>query len=589
MIPTSTNLEPTSSKTDDVISEDKISKDLFKEKDSYQQATNEQRSIVNDIYSAYMGKMENVKKLPYKSQESIPKLRTEIAYIVPFIFSGNPEIEIEGEGEEDKPIAGVLEKIANYRLQTIPQAYEKIEAWVKQSVTFGTSLLKVNWKFETETQDDGQGNTYQTPVKDEPDLEVPNILDCFYNPIIPDVECQGSIIFRAVLPIDQVKENPAYDFESKEMNEDGTPKLNRERVSSSTLSSNQYDSNQQIQGDSISLQKAGEGTIEVYERITRDRIQTVCEGKEKMVLRDKPWNYGFINAVKLVHEPNCIPNRFDGLGVGQNTLGLGKMYYQAFNQSLEGVKLCNNPMFLFKKGANIDTRQLVSKPGGGISVDGDGPLNNNIMPLQFQDITNGAIELTNKIEDEHKRASGANDMMQGSASNKTLGQDQLASTYSSNRFELIQRRFKQALADVANMIIMMELENLQSPDAQILRIFPAEMRPQIFQLLITEGKDVKFNIRVKGDTTIAKNKDIQIKQLIDWYNLFGAILPPENQMEAARKILELRGIDDVDKLVPDPQQFAQQQMMQQQQQQAIDAGAMPPTNQMNMQPQQPQI
>jgi hypothetical protein len=582
MTPISNNTEPGIETTS---SEDKIIKDLFQEKDSYQQATNEQRSIVNDIYSAYMGKMENVKKLPYKSQESIPKLRTEIAYIVPFIFSGNPEIEIEGEGEEDKPIAGVLEKIANYRLQTIPQAYEKIESWVKQSVTFGTSLLKVNWKFET--QDNGDGTA--TPIKDEPDIEVPNLLDCFYNPIIPDIECQGSIIFRAVLPIDQVKNNPVYDFESKEVNEDGTPKLNRERVSSSTLSSNQYDSNQQIQGDSISLQKAGEGTIEVYERITRNRIQTVCEGKERMVLRDKPWNYGFINAVKLVHEPNCIPNRFDGLGVGQNTLGLGKMYYQAFNQSLEGVKLCNNPMFLFKKGANIDTRQLVSKPGGGISVEGDGPLNNNIMPLQFQDITNGAIELTNKIEDEHKRASGANDMMQGAASNKTLGQDQLASTYSSNRFELIQRRFKQALSDVANMIILMEIENLQSPDAQILRIFPAEMRPQIFQLLITEGKDVKFNIKVKGDTTIAKNKDIQIKQLIDWYNLFGAILPPEYQMEAARKILELRGIDELDKLVPDPQQFAQQQMMMQQQQQAIDAGMMPPTNQMNMQPQQPQV
>jgi hypothetical protein len=183
MTPILNNTEPGIETTS---SEDKIIKDLFTEKDSYQQATNEQRSIVNDIYSAYMGKMENVKKLPYKSQESIPKLRTEIAYIVPFIFSGNPEIEIEGEGEEDKPIAGVLEKIANYRLQTIPQAYEKIESWVKQSVTFGTSLMKVNWKFET--QDNGDGTA--TPIKDEPDLEVPNLLDCFYNPIIPDVECQ---------------------------------------------------------------------------------------------------------------------------------------------------------------------------------------------------------------------------------------------------------------------------------------------------------------------------------------------------------------------------------------------------------------
>jgi hypothetical protein len=555
---TTTTNEPLSSPSeepkDDLNIEKRIIDQLFKEKDTYQKATNEQRSTINDIYSAYMGKMENVKKLPYKSQESIPKLRTETSYIVPFIFSGNPEIEVEGEGEEDKSISQVIEKIINYRLDTIPQAYEKVEAWVKQSVAFGTSLLKVNWKFETQKNPDGT----ETPVKDEPELEVPNILDCFYNPIIPDVERQVSIIFRAVLPVDQVKNNPVYDFT------DSVGNLNREKVeSTNSLSSNQYDSNQQIQGDSIDLTRAGDGTIEVYERVEKDRIQTVCEGKERMVLRDKPWNYGFINAVKLVHEPNCIPNRFDGLGVGQNTLGLGKMYHQAFNQSLEGVKLCNNPMFLFKKGANIDARQLVAKPGGGISVDGDGPLAENIQALQFPDITQGAVELTNKIEDEHKRASGANDMLQGAASNNTLGQDQLATTYSSNRFELIQRRFKQALADVANMIIQMELQNLQSSDAAILRIFPAEYRQQIFQLLIAEGKDVKYNIRVKGDTTIAKNKDIQIKQLIDWYNLFGAILPPENQMEAARKILELRGIDELDKLIPSIDALRQNAMINQ--------------------------
>jgi hypothetical protein len=181
-------------------------------------------------------------------------------------------------------------------------------------------------------------------------------------------------------------------------------------------------------------------------------------------------------------------------------------------------------------------------------------------------------------------------LMQGAASNKTLGQDQLASTYSSNRFELIVRRFKHALADVADMILQMEIQNLQSPDAPILRIFPAELRGQVYQILITEGKDFKYNIKVKGETNIAKNKDIQIKQLIDTYNLFGAILPPEFQMEFCRKILELRGVDEIDKLVPDPQQFAQQQqMMQAMQQGAIAPGMMPPTNQMNMQPQQPQL
>lgn len=572
---------------------DKIIKTLFSERDQYQSANLQQRNEFNDIYKVYMGQMDGVKKVPYKSKESSSKLRTEIAYVVPSIYSGQPEIEVEGVGEEDKAISKVIEKIINYRFQTIPQFNEKIESWVKQSVTFGTSLLKVCWKFETEEktepaqesedgmEEENMPNTYKIVVKDEPDLEIPNILDCYYNPVLSEVCNQNSLIFRSVLTLDEVKENPLYDF----VGVDGTP--NRAKVEGKGAhQANPYDSSNQEQSDLIDLQKAGEGTVEIFERITRDRIQTVVDGKERLVLRDTEWSYGYIPTVKLTHEPNCIPNRFEGLGVGQNTMGIGKLYYKMWNQTIDGVTLTNNPMFFFKKGAGIDPRQLVAKPGGGIAVEGEKPLAEYIQAVQFPDTKQGATNLIDKLEDEHRRASGANDLVQGAASNKTLGQDQIASTYSSQRFELIQRRFKQALADVAEIIIKMELKNLQSPDAEILRIFPEELRMDIYQLLINGAQNIKFNIRVKGETNVAKNKDIQIKQLIDAYNLFGAILPPENQIEWARKILELRGIDELDKLVPSAEQMAQKQA-EMQQQAMMEQGAIDPQMMGQGMPQQP--
>lgn len=571
--------------TEEVIEESQdeksILKTLFTERDNYQKANETQRGEFNDIYSVYIGKMDEVKKVPYKTKESSSRLRTEIAYVVPSIFSGSPEVEVEGIGEEDKALSKVLEKIVNHRFQTIPQFYEKVEGWVKQSATFGTSVLKVIWKFETEDkeeeiQDPNTGEiikqTYKVPVKDEPEIEIPNILDCYYNPILPDVYCQNSMIFRSVLPVDEVAKNESYTYAGK----DGV--LNRTKVKEKgSQTSDIYNSSNQEKSDLIDSQKAGKGTVEVYERITKDRIQTVCDGAEQLVLRDEPWHYGYINAVKLTHEPSCIPNRFEGWGVGQNTMGVGKLLYQLDNQIIEGVKMSNNPMFIAKKGKNIDPRQAVAKPGGIVFVDDDNePINNSIQPLVFTDTKQGALELRNRLEDDHKRASGANDLVQGSASNDTLGQDQIASTYSSQRFELIQRRFKQALSDVADMIIKMELKNIQSPDASILRIFPEEMRQDIYELLINEAQDLKYNVSIKGETNIAKNKDVQIKQFVDMYNLFGPILPPENQMEWARKLLELRGVDEIDKLVPDPQQFAQQQAQQQMMEQgAIDPSMMP--------------
>lgn len=536
---------------------------FFSERDNYQQANRSQRDEFNEIYQAYIGEMRDVKDTS-KSQEKIMKLRTEVNYIVPSIFSGQPEIEVEEVGEEDKDLAFIGEQIINYRLNTIPQAYEKIESWVKQSVVFGTSIIKVLWNFKT--KDNGDGT--MTPVKDEPALDVPNILDCFYNPILSEIESQNSIIFRSVLPVSEVKDNPIYDYKDA-LGVDNRTKIEEK----SNTQTNQYDSSREARSDSIDAIKSSKGTVEVYERITIDRIQTICDGKERLVLRDVENPFSFINAVKLIHEPNAIPNRFEGFGTGQNTLGLGRLYQKMINRTYDNVALINNPHFLGKKGAGIDKKQLVVRCGGLTEVDGDGPLTDQIIPLPVSDIRQGALEIMNKVEDEHKRASGANDLMQGSASNKTLGQDQLASTYSSNRFELINRRFKQALADVGRMILMMEIQNIQSIDAPILKIFPLEAesdpssgvprysRETVYQMLIAarEREDLNFNVLIKGETNIARNKDILLKQFAEWFNLFSAILPPQNQLAAAKKWLELRGIDEVDKLVPDAEEMMPQE------------------------------
>ena len=301
----------------------------------------------------------------------------------------------------------VAEKIINYRLETIPQAYEKIEAWVKQSVVYGTSLIKVIWKFATvEKQDekkDKKGNVisepYSVPAVDAPDLEVPNILDCFYNPIISDVNCQPSIIFRSVLPIEEVMENTAYDYK-------GTNGLNREQVKSkgSKLTS-VYDSSNQLNSESINVISASEGTVEVYERITDDRIQTVADGEKQLLLRDVSWDYESKCTVKLTHEPMDIPNRFNGLGVGHNTLGLSRLIQKLSNKLQDAVNLGNNPHFLGRKGSGVDKKQLIIMPGGLTEVDGEGSLQDQIVPLNVPDIKNGALSLLDRFDDDHKRAS----------------------------------------------------------------------------------------------------------------------------------------------------------------------------------------
>jgi len=548
--------------------EQSIIDQLLKEKKAYEQSTSDQRQEIREIYDAYMGKMHNVVSLPYANQETIPKLRTEVSFIKPFIFSGEPQLEVEGIGDEDQAIAGILEKIVNFRLANIPDAYDKIEDWVHQAVTFGTSLIKVIWKFETKNNPDGT----QSVVSDEPDLEVPNLLDVYYNPIVPQIKSQPSIICRSVLPLEEVKNNPAYDYA-------GQFGLNRERVEGKkNLTQNTYDSTSQMNTDTINNIDST-GLVEVFERYTLDRIQTVADGKEQLVLRDVENPYGFINLVKFVFEKNTIPNRFDGLGAGQNTKGLGTLFYRMMNQTLDNVTLTNNPHFLAKKNVIRDKKQAVVKPGGITEIDYDGPLSDSVQPLVFPDLKQGAIEILNKIDDEHKRASGANDLIQGAASNDTLGQDNLAQMNVSNRFELVVRRFKHAIADVGQMILDMDLKNLQSPDSPILRIFPEEMRMQIFQILINEAPNIKYNVKVKGDTNVSKNKDLQSKRLVDLFNLSGGFLTDKEKRAFLRRIAERQGEDNIDEIImqnnPMADQMEQQNAMMQQAQTAMNPQMMP--------------
>ena len=50
-----------------------------------------------------------------------------------------------------------------------------------------------------------------------------------------------------------------------------------------------------------------------------------------------------------------------------------------------------------------------------------------------------------------------------------------------------------------------------------------------------------------------------MEQFREWYQVFGSILPPENQLKAAKKWLELRGIDGADDLVPEPSEMMPQE------------------------------
>ena len=517
---------PESKKVLDAKKEEQIINTLFSERDSYEAATRSKRTEMQTIFDAYQGKMTD-KGYPWKSAYFIPKIRTEANYILPFIYSGEPEFELTGVGVEDRILSkDVLEKIANYRLAEIG-GFEKIHAWIFQAVVFGTSVAEVCWKFQPE---------YGI---DRPEIEIPSILDVFLNPFIPSIEGQKSVIVKINMSLSEIKATQKFK--------------NTDKVLAKGISSNIYYSSA-MQSDIDSPEKLLQDmqTVEVYKRVSKERVQYVADGSERILLSDEENKFGFINFIKFVFEEEPIPNRFYGKGVGQNTLHLQGMYYDLFNNMVDNVKILTNKMWIKRRGVNIDPNRFISKPGGVIDVP---DINNDVKEIEQTDIKQSVFEVLTLVSDEHKRASGASDLVQGAGSNnRTLGQDQLMQANVSNRFELVKRKFKSSLSRMGYMIIKLDIKYLQDPNANILRIFPEESRMEVFDLITQKGPDLRFDVRIKGDTVTAINKDVATKQIIDLFNLSSEILTDTEKRSWIRAVLKTRNLPtiagvDLDSLV----------------------------------------
>jgi hypothetical protein len=159
--------------------------------------------------------------------------------------------------------------------------------------------------------------------------------------------------------------------------------------------------------------------------------------------------------------------------------------------------------------------------------------------------------MLNLISTEHQKASGATDLIQGSPGARTLGQDQLAQSNVSNRFELVRRRLKSALGELGWMILKMELTNLQSINSEIMQIFPETERQGIFDLLMSVRDTVRFDVAIQGDTVLTANKDILSKQMLDMYNLVAENMTPQEKRKFAQEIARMRGIPNIKELIPD--------------------------------------
>lgn len=511
-------------------SENHVAQKVLAEKKSYEGATQKWRLDIQEIWKAMNGELsQNV--YPWENPQFIPKMRTEISFVIPFIFSGDPNLEVTMIGDEDKDLSFILDKMLSYRIENNPRFYNTAKAWVTQGVGLGTSMIKISWLFRRE------GNV----IIDRPVYSVPNILDIFQNPMVSETQDQASIIERVPMTVADIKKDEKFNDNKKTIKP--IKKTNDSVYGSDTMSSVDLDDVNSVD-DEMQF-------IDLHERWSKETIQTIAESATgPVILREQPNPYGFIPYVKFIYEDEVIPNRCNGKGVGQNTLGLQEMYYDLFNLIMLNLKIVVNKMWRIDPGSRVNPSDLIARPGGTIRATKE-----EAEWVEQSDLKQSGFQMLDLISREHQRASGATDIIQGSPSGaRTLGQDQLSQGSASNRFELVRRRLKSALAELGMMTLKMEMKNLQSVDQEIMKIFPQGQRQIVFDILMAEKDNLVFDVVVKGDTVIAPNKDIMAKQLLDLFNLMSPKMNPQEFRHFGQEIARLRGVNNIKDLIPDFQQ-----------------------------------
>jgi hypothetical protein len=167
-----------------------------------------------------------------------------------------------------------------------------------------------------------------------------------------------------------------------------------------------------------------EHVAEVWE-CWRRSDNTVCTIlNQKAIVRnvENPYEHGEFPFIRILDHLN--PHEFWGTGEVEHLEGLQDAVNAMWNQRIDNVRLVLNAMFIFDRNAITDTNELVSRPGGGISVDNQHgyPMDQVVQRVNFGDVTSSSYEEVASLVDMTEKVSGANGFTAGGDPSEQLNQ-----------------------------------------------------------------------------------------------------------------------------------------------------------------------
>lgn len=482
------------------------------------------------------------------------------------------EIELNGDADEDEGVR-ILNLVKHHF--RISDVQGKAVPAIQQCTLLGTGYMGASWKFSTAWQMN-QGVRYQSIIDNRPDCEFVSFFELFPHPAKLHMSDSLPVIRRRVCDAEYLKKMaamPQFGF----MNLDKALKSEPVKSYQSKIDG--------IDGNKLQLKKREEYEILEYwgpwdasyekdnETVSYQALPYwIMVVNRSVVIRalPNPFNHQRPPFVKFTLYPDINPSWF-GVGVGQIGMATQERVNKIVNQRLDNVDLVMNKQGFYNGNDHlINVKKLqISQPGqwhkvsdtvGSIrwmdipDVTASAYQEENLAKQDFREATGATIPLMPSDEGQHRTATGIS-LLQGAAG---------------ARFRPVLRRMETDLVSDLGQIYLSNLQQFMAFPEWVTvtsdngHKAPIEIAPEDIQ------SKAKF---IPTGVSELLNKEVQIGQLLKFKEVTMQD-PTVNRQEINKRVGQLMGFKDIDKLIvvqqpvqagpgmPDPQTqaYIQQRM-----------------------------
>lgn len=452
----------------------------------------EQMDQYSRFYSLYRSERKNdVYRVVTRSQYVVPVCYKAVETILPrllsVVFSVTPVIQARwryapamSEGSQQLKNIDLLFDYYSDR----DFFFEKIQSWLKNTLIYGQSYLKVGWKKVTKEKKSTKvmpsidGNpleeeelstlppemqelietqevevTEEEIVEDHLDIQNVDILDLFFDPQaqFPDPFGTAKYVIHRTRKrksdILALRDQGVYDeFDEEDLmpsSDEDTPGAKK-----ALAAGRGFDD----RGD------PADPMITIYEYWEDDRVITTAD--HRVQLRDEENPFGLDENKKqkpfIALYDNLVPGELFQIGEVEPLEHTQVEISTLRRQRTDNNSLIINKMFLFDKDAEVDTESMeLARPGGGVGVRTQGnPVSNVLQYIQQGDINGASYKEDEALNKDAQEISGLLDYAVGNAPERREAATtvQLLQTAANHRFDIKIRNISQCMQRLGYMM-----------------------------------------------------------------------------------------------------------------------------------------